>query len=110
MRYFVQRAAVQVELALLNKAELEPKLDYTLVNQAPSLISALHHIMAAWTDVQFDTPETQKLWVIKQAEGEEARFELISGLEAGFPGDQDIAQTCSQISEKGALNRMKSRI
>lgn len=102
MRYFVQRAAVQVELALLNKAELEPKLDYTLVNQAPSLISALRHIMAAWTDVQFDTPETQKLWVIKQAEGEDARFELISGLEAGFPGDQDVENLLSNIREGGS--------
>ncbi|HEX2958032.1 MAG TPA: hypothetical protein VHO70_14455 [Chitinispirillaceae bacterium] len=102
MRFFVQRASVQVELALMNKAELEPKLDYTLVNQAPSLISALRYIMAAWTDVQFDTPETQKLWVIKQAEGEEARFELICGLETAFPDDENVAKLLTKIKEGGS--------
>jgi len=102
MRYFVQRASVQVELALLNKAELEPKLDYTLVNQAPPLISALRHIMAAWNDVQFDTPETQKLWIVKREEGEDARFELIAGLEAGYPGDEDVENLLAAIREGGS--------
>jgi hypothetical protein len=102
MRYFVQRATVQVELAQLNKAELSPKLDYTLVDQAPELISALRHIMAAWTDVQFDTPETQKLWITKQAEGEDARFELISALEAAYPHDEDVAKFLANIRTGGS--------
>jgi phosphoglycolate phosphatase-like HAD superfamily hydrolase len=102
MRYFVQRATVQVELAQLNKKDLEPKLDYTLVDEAPSLICALRHILSAWTDVQFDTPATKKLWIEKQAEGESARFELCSALETAFPYDPDVTGLLKKIREGGS--------
>ncbi len=58
--------------------------------------------MAAWTDVQFEKPETQKVWVVKQTEGQEARFELISGLETAYPDDEDVANLLSNIREGGS--------
>jgi hypothetical protein len=77
LRQFLQLAETHLERARQDKEALtNAKLDFAKVDAATILIGALLHLMATWTDVQFDKPETQKIWKEKQAEAENLGFEL----------------------------------
>lgn len=107
LRYFLQLSEILLELARQHKEALtRAKLKYSMLEGIPELIGALRHLMSAWTDVQFDKPETQVTWKTKQAEGEKARFELIAALRLVFYNDEAMLAKIKAINEGGSNSDM----
>lgn len=107
LRRFLQMAEILLELACQHKEALtRAKFKYSLLDGIPELIGALRHLMSAWTDVQFDKPETQVIWKTKQAEGEKARFELIAALRLVFHNDESMLAKIKAINEGGSNDDM----
>ncbi|HEX2958679.1 MAG TPA: hypothetical protein VHO70_17725 [Chitinispirillaceae bacterium] len=103
LRHFLQLSEILLELTRQHKEALtRAKFKYSLLEGIPELIGALRHLMSAWTDVQFDKPETQLIWKTKQAEGEKARFELLAALRLIFHDDEAMLAKIKAINEGGS--------
>lgn len=104
IRAFLGITEICIERAERNKEALaKAKFDIKKLDDLRTLAGALRETHSAWSDVQFDSPETSLLWKAKQAEGEEVRFELVEAFLLAFHDDETIMAKIAAINE-GASN------
>ena len=102
--YFLKIAEIQAERGRQNLARLvQSKMKPDILEPVPMLLGALRHTMTAWTDVQFDTPESAKQWKEKQALAEIYRFEIESAITVAFPNDESLKEKLV-VSHQGGSN------
>lgn len=101
---FIQKSEIQNERAKQDLQDLtRVRFQPQKLEDIPALLGALRHLSSAWTDVQFDKPETRKLWQEKQARGEVLRFELSEAISFAFH-DDEVMMAKLQAIDRGGSN------
>jgi len=101
--HFLAIAELCVERALTYKESLvKAKFDMTKIDLLTTYIGAMRECQAAWSNVQFDTPETGKAWKVKQAEGETVSYELSKALALAFHDDENMMDKLQRVNEGGS--------
>jgi hypothetical protein len=100
---FIQMSEIQTERA---RKEIEAlkrvRYNPARLQDIPAYLGSLRHLSAAWLNVQFDKPETRRVWMEKQALGEVSRFELREAIELAFYDDEIMMGKLQAINHGGS--------
>lgn len=103
IKTFIQKAEIQIERAhKMIDALKRVKFNAAILDEIPLFLGALRHLASAWFNIQFDKPETRKIWMEKQEISEEYRFELSAALSLAFHDDDVTMEKLQELNQGGS--------